>query len=214
MIGALIIILAFIALVMLLSPVKMSLNSVRAGEEINGFFSFGWIIFLLRYTFKNKEAEILVFGKRVVRLPNKEQSPKLKDLKKSRPIKKSNKSPHLGDVFSLSRPMIRFFKDLIYSFRLKYLDIDIIFGLEDPANTGIMAGFLHSIIGIMHKGHSIRWSADFTKQVLEWNLKAEAAITPIQIVLPVARFLTNRQVLRSGLGIATYSRWNQNIYIQ
>lgn len=214
MIGSLIIIFAFFSLVMLLSPVKISVKSSRVREEIDGFFSFGWIIFLLRYTFKDKEAEILVFGKRVFRLPNKEKSLEFKELKKSRQIKKSKKMPHLGDFFSLSRPMVRLFKDLIYSFRLRYLDIDIIFGLKDPAYTGIIAGFLHSIIGIMHKGQTIRWSADFTKPVLEWNLKAEAAITPIQIVLPVARFLTNRQVLRSGLGIATYSRWNQNIYIQ
>jgi hypothetical protein len=203
MIGALIIILAFFTLVMLVSPVKIRVNSVRAGEEIDGFFSFGWIMFLLRYTFKNNEAEILVFGRRVVRLPKKEKSPEFKK-KKSRPIKKLNKSPHLEDLFSLTKPMIRFFKDLIYSFRLKYLDIDIIFGLEDPAYTGIMTGFFHSIIGIMQKSHTIRWSVDFTKPVLEWNLKAEAAITPIQIVLPVARLITDKQVLRSGLRIIRY----------
>jgi hypothetical protein len=203
MIGALIIILAFFTLVMLVSPVKIRVNSVRAGEEIDGFFSFGWIMFLLRYTFKNNEAEILVFGRRVVRLPKKEKSPGFKK-KKSRPIKKLNKSPHLEDLFSLTKPMIRFFKDLIYSFRLKYLDIDIIFGLEDPAYTGIMTGFFHSIIGIMQKSHTIRWSVDFTKPVLEWNLKAEAAITPIQIVLPVARLITDKQVLRSGLRIIRY----------
>jgi len=197
MIGALIIILAFFALffalVILLSPVKISVNSVRAGEELDGCFSFGWIMFLLKYTFKDKKAEILVFGRRVVRFPNKEKSPEFKELTKSRPIKKAKKMPHPGHLFSLSRPMIRLFKDLIYSFRLKYLDIDIIFGLEDPAYTGIMAGFLHSIIGIMNKGHTIRWSADFTKPVLEWDMKAEVAITPIQIVLPVARFITDRQ---------------------
>ena len=148
MIGALIIILAFFALVILLSPVKISVNSVRTREELDGIFSFGWIMFLLRYMFKDKKAEILVFGRRVVQFPNKEKSPEFKGLKKSRKIKKSMKMPPLGDFFSISRPIIRLFKDLIYSFRLRYLDIDIIFGLEDPFNTGIVVGFLHSIIGI------------------------------------------------------------------
>jgi hypothetical protein len=201
MIGTLIIIFAFFLLVILLSPVKISVNSARVREEIDGYFSFGWIMFLLRYTFKDKEAQILVFGRRVVRLPNKEKSPEFKEIKKPWPIKRSKKTPHFEDIISLSRPMVRLFKDLIYSFRLKYLDIDIIFGLDDPANTGIMAGFLHSIIGILHKGHTIRWSVDFTKPVLEWDIKAEAAITPIEIVLSVARFITNGQVLRSGLRI-------------
>lgn len=201
MISELIIVLAFFTLIALLSPVKISMNSARAGEEIDGFFSFGWIIFLLRYTFKDKEAEILVFGRRVVRLPDKKKSPEFKEVKKSRQIKKSKKTLHLGDIFSLSRPVLRLFKDLIYSFKLKYLDIDITFGLKDPAYTGIINGFLHSIIGIMQKDHMIRWSVDFTKPVLEWDLKAEVAIIPIQIVLPVTRFITNGQVLRSGLGI-------------
>ncbi len=200
MIGAIIVILAFFSLVLLLSPVKISVNSKRAREKIDGCFSFGWNMFMLRYTLNDKEAEILVFGKRVVRLPNKEKSLETKELKKSMQIK-SKKKPHIGDILSLSRPMLRLFKQLIYSFKLKYLDIDIIFGLNDPAYTGIMAGLLHSIIGIMQTGHTIKWSADFTNPVLEWNLKAEAAITPIQIVLPVARFITDRQVLRSGLRI-------------
>jgi hypothetical protein len=201
MIEAIIIILAFLTLAVLLLPVNIRVNSVRAGEELNGFFSFGWIIFLLRYTFKDREAEILVFGRRVVRLPDKEKSPEFKELQKSRQIKKSKKKPHLRDFFSFSRPMLRLFKELIYSFKLKYLDIDITFGLKDPAYTGIVAGFLHSIVGIMQKGHTIKWYADFTKPVLDWDLKAEAAILPIQIILPVARFVTDRQVLRSGLRI-------------
>jgi len=199
MIGEIIIILAFFALAAMLSPVKVSVNSTRVGEEIDGFFSFFWIIFALRYTFKDKEAEIMVFGKGIVRLQNKKKSPEYKELKKLRPIKRSKKMPHAGDIFSLSGPTLRLIKELFYSFKLKYVDIEILFGLEDPANTGIMAGFLHSISGIMRKDQTIRWSVDFSKQVLEWNLKAVVAITPIQIVLPMARFITNRQVLRTGL---------------
>jgi hypothetical protein len=201
MIEAIIIILAFFLLGVLLSPVKISVNSARAKEKMDGCFSFGWNMFTVRYTFNDKDAEILIFGRRVVPLPNKEKSPVFKELKNSRQIKKQKTRPHLGDILSLSRPMARLFKDLIYSFRLKYLDIDIMFGLKDPAYTGIITGFLHSIIGIMRTGLTIRWSVDFTKPVLEWDLKAEVAITPIQIVLPVARFITNRQVLRSGLRI-------------
>ncbi|MCX9083292.1 MAG: DUF2953 domain-containing protein [Candidatus Methanoperedens sp.] len=206
MIGSVIIILAFLSLVVLLSPVKICVNSAREREEIDGFFSLGWIIFLLRYTFKNEGAEILVLGRRIVRLPKKEKSPGFNEkIKESRPRNKSDrmpqKMPHSGQILSLSRPTVGLFKDILYSFKLKNLNVNIRFGLEDPADTGIMFGFLHSIIGIIRKSHNIRWSVDFTKPVLEWDLKAEIAITPIQIVLPVTRFITNKQVLRSGLRI-------------
>lgn len=201
MIVSIIIITGFLALVVLLSPVKISVNSSRVREEIDGFFSFGWIVFLLRYTFKDKKTEIQVFGRSVIRLPNKEKIPGFKEFKKSTPIKKSKKKLHLGGIFSLLGPILRLFKNLIYSFKLKYFDIEFTFGLKDPAYNGIMAGFLHSIIGYLQKGQTIRWSVDFTKPILEWNLKVEAAITPIQLVLPVARFITDRKVLKSGLRI-------------
>lgn len=189
MIGAIIIILSVIAVAMLLSPVTISVNSARAGGKIDGFLSLGWVMFLFRYKVKDKKTEILVLGRRVG-LTHKEK-----------PIKgnRSRKMPR--DIFYLSRPILRLFKDLIYSVRIKYLDIDITFGSKDPACTGIVTGFLHSIIFFLRGANTIRWTADFTRPVMEWDMKAEAAITPIQILLHMARFITNRQVLRYGLRI-------------
>ncbi len=198
MIGAIIIILSVIAVAMLISPVNISVNSVRAGGKIDGFLSMGWIMFLFRYTLKDKKTEILVLGRRVVRLTHKEKTPEPKKIEKSKKVKKSR---HLKDIFYLSRPLLRLFKDLIYSFRIKYLNIDITFGLEDPAYTGIITGFLHSILFSLRAPYTINWNADFTRLVMEWDMKAEAAITPIQILQHLAKFITNWQVLRSGLRI-------------
>ncbi|CAG1003888.1 MAG: DUF2953 domain-containing protein [Candidatus Methanoperedens sp.] len=191
MIGAIIIILSVIAVAMLLSPVTISVNSARAGGKIDGFLSLGWIMFLFRYKVKDKKTEILVLGRRVG-LTHKQKSIK---------GNKSRKMPRLEDIFYLSRPILRLFKDLIYSVKIKYLDIDITFGSKDPACTGIVTGFLHSIIFSLRAANTIRWTADFTRPVMEWDMKAEAAITPIQILLHMARFITNHQVLRYGLGI-------------
>ncbi|MFZ3166974.1 MAG: DUF2953 domain-containing protein [Candidatus Methanoperedens sp.] len=198
MIGAIIIILSVIAVAMLLSPVNISVNSARVGGKIDGFLSMGWIMFLFRYTLKDKKTEILVLGRRVVGLTHKEKTPEPKKIEKSTKVKKSR---HLKDIFYLSRPLLRLFKDLIYSFRIKYLNIDITFGLEDPAHTGIITGFLHSILFSLRAPYTINWNADFTRPVMEWDMKAEAAITPIQILQHLAKFITNWQVLRSGLRI-------------
>ena len=200
MIGAVIIILAVFALVML-SPVTISINSAKTGDRIFGYFSLHWIMFMFRYALKDRQAEILVLGKQIVRLPRKKKPLQSGERKKYRNIKIRQKMKHIGDIFYISRPILRLLKDLISSFKLKYLAIDIKFGLHDPAYTGIMTGLLHSIQGFLKAGDTVTWTADFTKQVLEWNLKAEAAITPIQIVPPVARFIINGQVLRSGLHI-------------
>lgn len=191
MIGEIIIILAFLALVMLLSPLTFSVNSTRAKGQFDGFFSMGWLIFLFRYSLRDKETDIEVFGRKVAGLPHKEKTHV--ETEKHRRIKKPQ------DIKSITGPMLRFIKELIYSFRLKYLDIDITFGLEDPAHTGIIAGILHSIFGYMRAGKNIRWTTDFTKPILEWDMKAKVAITPISIIPSVVRFITNRQVLKAGM---------------
>lgn len=200
MISEIIIILAVIALVLLLSPITISINSTRTGGKIFGFFSLRWIIFLFRYAFKEKQTEILVFGRRVA-LSRYKEKPEIKQIEKSGEKKKSRKIPQIGDIFYLSRKILRLLKDLIYSFRLKYLDINITFGLEDPAHTGIMTGFLHSILDSFSARHNIKWDVDFTRPVLEWDMKAEIAVTPIKIVSSFIKFLADGKVLRSGFRI-------------
>ncbi|HEX7628692.1 MAG TPA: DUF2953 domain-containing protein [Candidatus Methanoperedens sp.] len=197
MIGVILIILVFLALVMLLSPVTISVNSTRAGGKIDGFFSMGWIIFLFRYALKDRQTDILVFGRKVARLPHKEKPPMYVEKEKHRRIKKP--MPHTEDILYLSGPVLRLIKELIYAFKLKYLDIDITFGLKDPAHTGIITGILHSIFGYLRAGKNIRWAADFTKPILEWDMKAKVAITPISILPPIVRFITTRQVFRAGM---------------
>jgi len=197
MIGVIIIILFFLALVMLLSPVTVSVNSTRVEGKIDGFFSMSWIIFLFRYTLKDRQTDILVFGRKVARLQHKEKHPMYVEKEKNREIKKPMSHP--GDILSLSGPVLRLIKELIYAFRLKYLDIGITFGLKDPAHTGIITGILHSIFGYLRVRKNIRWTPDFTKPILEWKMKAKVSITPISIIPPIVRFISSRQVFRAGM---------------
>lgn len=197
MIWIILIILAFLALMLLLSPVTISVNSTRVEGKIDGFFSMGWIIFMFRYALSGKQTDILVFARKVARLHHKEKPPLPLETEKQRGIKK--KIPHLEDIFYLSGPMVQLIKELIYAFRLKYLDIDITFGLKEPDHTGIVTGILHSIFGYLRAGKNIRWTVDFTKPILEWDMKAKVAIMPISILPPLFRFITNRQILKAGM---------------
>lgn len=197
MIGEIIVILVILALIILLFPVTISLNSIRSDGKFAGFFSLSWIMFILSYTIKERQTEIMFFGRQIIRLQEKPR--KIKEIAGSRQIKKSKKMPHLNDIYYLSRPMLRLFKDFIYCFRVKNLDIDITFGSEDPSHTGILTGIIYSMVG--KGGNNIRWTADFERPVLEWNIIAKVAITPIQVLLPITRFITNGQVLKMGFRI-------------
>lgn len=191
MIAAIIAITAVLVLSGLLFPVTIYLNSARSGGKIDGIFVISWMIILYRYALKERKTEILVFGRRVA-------SRKRKPEEKKKPIKIKKSMLSIGDIFDLGRPMLKFSGELVTAFKLKYLDIDIKYGLDDPAYTGILAGFLYAACGSLRIGNNIKIEPDFSGQMLDWNMKANVSIRPIQIIPPIARFVTDRQVLRAG----------------
>ncbi len=201
MIAELLVIIVAIALIMLLSPFTIYANSTRSGGKIDGNFSISWIIFMFRYAIKERQMEVLAFGRRIIRTSYKKKPPKPRKPKKQEKIRGLRRMLLIEDIFNLGRPTLQLFKNFLYAFRFKYFDLDIIYGLDDPAYTGILTGFLYAISGFSRKGNNIRFASDFTRQVLDWNLRIKVSITPIRIIPPLAGFVTNRNVLRSGLKI-------------
>lgn len=181
--------------VILLFPVNISFNSVRSEGTIDGSLGVSWIIFLFIYSLKEKELKIHIFGRSISRHISPEKKPQVQEPERER--KKSGKMSPVRDFLNMTGPLLRLFKDFIYAFRIKYLDIEVTFGLNDPAYTGIVTGFLHAI-GLSRTGHNIRWRADFTGQAFDWDVKGKTALIPVRLIPPVARFITNRQVLRYG----------------
>lgn len=186
---------AVLVLVIVLFPVNISFNSARSEGTIDGSLGVNWIIFLFIYSLKEKELKIHIFGRGISRHTFPEKKSHAQEPERER--KKSWKMPHVRDFLNMTGPLLRLFKDFIYAFRIKYLDIEVTFGLNDPAYTGIITGFLHAI-GLSRTGHNIRWRADFTRQAFDWDVKGKTALIPIRLIPPVARFITNRQVLRYG----------------
>lgn len=182
-------------LAVLLFPVTIYFNSVRSGGTTDGRLGLGWIVFLFSYALKEKQLEMQIFGRSIFRHVSPEKKPQVPEPERDR--KKSGKMPPVRDFLNMTWPLLRLFKDFTYAFRIKYIDIEVSFGLNDPAYTGIITGFLHAL-GLSRNRHNIRWRADFTRQAFDWNVKGKAALIPVRLIHPVARFITNRQVLRSG----------------
>ncbi|MDP3104483.1 MAG: hypothetical protein Q8M95_07735 [Candidatus Methanoperedens sp.] len=200
MIALIVSVIALLVLAILLFPVNFSFNSVRSEGTINGSLGVSWIIFLFSYALKKKQLEIHIFGRSIYcHISPEKKSPEKKPQAQEpeKEIKKSGKIPPIRDFLNMAGPMMRLFKDLIYAFRIKYLDVEVSFGLNDPAYTGITTGFMHAL-GLSRLGHNIRWTPDFTGQALDWDVKGKTALIPVRLIPPVARFITNPQVLRSG----------------
>ncbi len=163
-----------LAFAILLFPVNITFNSVRSEGTIDGSLGISWIIFLFIYSMKEKELKINILGRCISHHISPEKKRQVKKYK--REIKRSRKMtvgkmPH-RDLLNMTRSLLRLFKDFIYAFRIKYLDIDATFGLNDPAYTGIITGFLHAI-GLSRTEYNIRWRTDFTRQTFDWDIKGQ-----------------------------------------
>ncbi|NJD76836.1 MAG: DUF2953 domain-containing protein [Candidatus Methanoperedens sp.] len=185
------VILAFVMLLLLLLPVTIYINSARSCGKLEGIFGISWAILRIRYLMEEKRIEILISGKRIFRISQKNK------LRNTGGQKKPQKKLRIKNIFNLSGPVLRLLKDVVYTFKLKYFDMDVLFGLGDPAYTGIFTGFLHAIMGSLRIGNRIRWTADFTRSELEWKLKARASVIPIRLLPPLTRFIADRHVLRT-----------------
>jgi hypothetical protein len=197
MIALIVTVLAVLVLAILLFPVNISFNSVRSEGTIYGNLSVSWIIFLFIYYLKEKELKIHIFGRSIFHyiFPGSPEK-KSRELELEKERKKSGKLPPVRAFLNIAGPMMRLFKGFIYAFRIKYLDIEVSFGLKDPACTGIITGLLHAVM-LSRTRYNIKWTPNFTEQVFDWDVKGKAALIPVRLIPPVARFVTNRQVLRS-----------------
>jgi hypothetical protein len=196
-------ILVFVGLMILIiilavaSPVIIHLDSIRSNGKIDGRFSIGWLIFLTSFAIKERRIEISIFGRRIYRFKQKDktetQNQKSHPLNKTGKIKKTKKTPPAGVILDIARLALRFIREIFDLFTVKCLDIHVTFGLGDPAYTGILIGYLYAIRGAIRSGHNIGWTADFTRKVLDWNMKFEASLKPIMLLFPLAKLATSKQ---------------------
>ncbi len=197
MIALIITVLTISALAVLLLPITISFNSVRSGETIEGTMGISWIIFLFNYALKEKQLEIRIFGRSVFRHISTEKKPQEPEHMKDGG--NSGKTPPIRDILNVRGPLLQLFKDLVHAIRLKYFDIDITFGLNDPAYTGILTGFMHALRNSLSIGKGFKFTPDFTNKTLEWNVRGRATIIPISILASFVKFAANRRVLRFAL---------------
>ena len=224
-----ILVIFLLALAILIIPIKFHTESSRSNEIINLNLAISWLILKIKYTLKDSQIEIFFFNHRIVDLVSKGKTPKKKKkeikkpnvskpaVKKSRitsfikkhhiPSRALNKSKRLVSpdnirhITGLVRPMRKLSLEMVKTIKFRHLKIDAIYGLDDPAYTGITAGYFYAILGSCKTEHEIRFTPEFTGPMLDWDMMAQITFTPIHIFPPVIKFSTSRQVIRSVWGI-------------
>lgn len=128
---------------------------------------------------------------------------------KSSEKKKELKAKDIFRIFNnIKKPLLRLFKGTISNIRLHYGKCDLCFGLPDPADTGILCGFLYGIFGFLHqywKDFSYFLEPRFHEKAFNIQLMADVRIRIYRFIPVFFRFALNWGVLRTGwLLVRTY----------
>lgn len=100
-------------------------------------------------------------------------------------------------VRTLHRPAILLVRRMVRSIRIRELSCNATFGLSDPADTGMLTGFLYAASAPIARSPavSIRLDPVFWDQTFGYRARGSIGITIGRLILPVIVFVCERSVL-------------------
>ncbi len=122
----------------------------------------------------------------------------IEETKESKKFWKKEYSYILRAFRCLSEPLFRLFSNTLNALKVKQLDADFTFGLPDPAETGMLCGVAHSLVGALHGrcSHcSVYINPVFLDPVLDFRGNTKISIKIYSLVFSFIKFILNRKTL-------------------
>lgn len=113
---------------------------------------------------------------------------------------------------SLRKPLYRLFSDLLKGIKIKRLESCMTFGLSDPADTGVLCGFIHSVTGLAYsrcRRCSFSINPVFMNPILDFRGKMEIRVRIYSLVFPMLKFMFNRKTLSFTYSIIKEKVWGK-----
>lgn len=110
---------------------------------------------------------------------------------------------HLLLIEGLPGQAARLVRDALRTVRLPRLRARVRFGLDDPADTGMLFGWLYpAALGLSRAGmRELALEPEFSQAVIAGAAEGTMTITPIRLVRPVLRFLFSMPAIRAAKGL-------------
>lgn len=113
---------------------------------------------------------------------------------------------------SLRKPLFRLFSDLLNGIKIKRLESYMTFGLSDPADTGMLCGFIHSVAGLAysrcrHCNFSI--NPVFMNPMVDFRVDMEIRVRIYSLIFPMLKFMFNRKTLSFTYSIIKEKLWGK-----
>ena len=120
--------------------------------------------------------------------------------RKGRKEVKSGKEMDARSIFelfhTLHRPVTALAWNVVQRIDFKELSCRVTFGLDDPAETGTLSGFMYAVFAPIarHPAVSIRLHPVFHEQEFAYRIMGSTGVTAGRMIIPVIKFLCDRAV--------------------
>ena len=157
------------------------------GSRVDQYIKIKWMG--LSYKFKNE-------SKKAAKKEKKEAKPK-----KEKTEKKTS-SIGISSWFRffriVQRPFIRFIEDIFRTIKFRKISCDLTYGFSDPADTGMLCGFLYALKVLFTKRCSIfdfSIYPQFQDEVFDLRVLTNIRFRISSLLFAILRLVTNRKVL-------------------
>lgn len=195
----------FAALLLILITLLIVPFSYRGEASIYGEVSFSyrvgwfWNLFNIRGTRgeESLKTEVYLSNKRLFTVKSKVESdeePK-KDKENKEEKESAKKENNFRSMFDTKviKEGFKYLKKILKQISPKYLHLHGTYGFEDPSVTGMTAGFIYTLQGILPQS-KIQLQPCFTEEILELEFKAMGSISAGKLVWDTARFALKKDI--------------------
>lgn len=113
---------------------------------------------------------------------------------------------------ALRKPLFRLFSDLLNGIKIKRLESYVIFGLSDPAETGMLCGFIHAIAGLAYsrcRKCSFSINPVFINPMMDFRGNMEISVRIYSLIFPMLKFMFDRKTLSFTYSIIKEKLWGK-----
>lgn len=218
-----VLVILFLALLVLFCAIDLVVDLKKKDQDISGKIMIKWLFLSYSKVFypteptssisekeqdAGKKEEVEKFSPANVKDTDKGLEEKVIKSKESKKKKGLKPKEILGIINSIKKPLFRLLKGTISNIRLRCGKCDLCFGLPDPADTGMLCGFLFGVFGSLHqywRNFSYFLEPGFDEKILDLQLMADVRLRIYRFIPVFLRFVFNRSVLRTGwLLVRTY----------
>jgi hypothetical protein len=112
-------------------------------------------------------------------------------------------------VRTLHRPAITLVRRVVRRTGIRELSCRVAFGMDDPAETGILTGFLYAVSSVLTRfsDAEVRLHPVFHEQTFAYRTRGSISVTVGRMVVPIFTFISSRPVRGAVVGCVRKRLW-------